>query len=100
MAENIDKMKSNVDLGIMQDFTRHLNKFSNALKLANENCAIIMQNPGFESEELTLKMNEMKKRLAELTERWQEISLQAENHINQRIDELQALEGSIRKELY
>ncbi len=89
-----------INLDFMLEFQGNLHTFTSALQQANENCAdLITKRPGFSSEEFTAKLMEMKNKLNSLTEKWQEISQNAENHIGQTVGEIKARKDAIERTL-
>lgn len=88
-----------INLEFLEEFKSDMNKFGNAINEANENCSTLLQNPGFSSSSLSAKMQEMKTKLDNMTQKWTEISQSAESHINRTREEIQARQSAIEKTL-
>ena len=81
-----------LDPKIMIEFVSNLDTFNKAMKAANTEVDTLLNKPGIDSQALTVNLTNIKRKLSELSAKWDSIADDARKNLNISIEEAQKLQ--------
>lgn len=81
-----------LDPKIMIEFVSNLDTFNKAMKAANTEVDTLLNKPGIDSQALTVNLTNIKRKLSELSAKWDSIADDARKKLNISIEEAQKLQ--------
>ena len=83
----------------MTEFTGNLATFNKAMASANQEIDVLLNTPGIENEDITRELQELKRKLNDMSSKWNIIADQAKKNLNLSIEELEKFQAKIKTTL-
>ena len=80
----------------MTEFAGNLATFNKAMASANQEIDVLLNTPGIENEDITRNLQELKRKLNDMSSKWNMIADQAKKNLNLSIEELEKFQAKIK----
>ena len=80
----------------MTEFAGNLATFNKAMASANQEIDVLLNTPGIENEDITRELKELKRKLNDMSSKWNMIADQAKKNLNLSIEELEKFQAKIK----
>lgn len=80
----------------MTEFAGNLATFNKAMASANTEIDVLLNTPGIENEDITRSLQELKRKLNDMSSKWNMIADQAKKNLNLSIEELEKFQAKIK----
>ena len=88
-----------IDVKTMMQFDMNLRLFNSAMHAANNEIEGLLNNPGIQSEEITMELTRLKTKLNTLSATWDQLASDFSKHLNISLEEAEKLHKNIKATL-
>lgn len=85
-------MEKVIDPKVMTEFSENLNSFGKSMVDAHSEIEDLLRKPGIESSNITQEIHDLKTKLLDIGNKWNELSSQFHKNLNISIDEANKLQ--------
>ena len=83
----------------MTEFAGNLAIFNKAMTAANTDISVLLNTPGIENEDITRDLQALKRKIDDVSSKWNMIADQAKKNLNLSIEELERFQAKIKTTL-